>query len=501
MAEQALGTTLSGPSGCANESTKGKRDFEKCDQCRRDRQKCEWQWPLVLGARCQRCVSKGWQCSDRVRAPTAHANPGYFTDEFMVILAAQLMLSSCRYACQRIRFMNYPWPCSGLYNRGYSFWPKSQSLQEDFQLVASRWDTQIEALDKIDRGLLSYRKAVWANAGRSVRHISASARAIYACITGISPGGHDPQNANPGDEFVDAASSSPEDYVCLAHSIRRMLQTRLPGVEDVSNPVSRPLISTSDAFPASHIAFQNGAKDVAVELWRNAVVSQLLSPTEPGGYVAYPDSNVDLLGRTFPQLVAEAGDFETLWKIENIAGSAMLHANPDGRGLSLLALTICAEGKPDVGYIEKLLFRRLLVPSQPIGPGPCILDLALLSGNEVLVRTIVAHDVISTSYSRYAQKAIELGRADIAFCFVDWLQEGARVDQEEVRRLADVAGQKHRQLKDQYDNALQEDEKLAFNLHLRLKGFPELVRHLRMIVVRGTSAQQIVSNISNVNIP
>lgn len=397
--------------------------------------------------------------------------------------------------------MNYPWPCSGLYNRGYSFWPKSQSLQEDFQLIASWWDTQIEALDKIDRGLLSYRKAVWANAGRSVRHISASARTISACITGISPGGHDPQNANPGDGFDGVASSSPENYVCLADSIRSMLQTRLPGVEDVSNPGSRPLISTSDAFPASHIAFQNGAKDVAVGLWRDAVVPQLLSPRGPGGYIAYPDTNMDLLGRTFPQLVAEAGDFETLWKIENIAGSGMLHANLDGRGLSLLALTICAEGKPDFAYITQLLSQRLLVPSQMIGPGPCILDLALLSGNELLVRTIVAYDVISASYSRYAQKAIELGRADIAFCFVDWLQEGARIDQEEVGRLADIAEQKHRQLKDQYDNALQADEKLAFNLHLRLNRFPELVRHLRMIVVRRKSAQQIMSKISNMNIP
>lgn len=83
---------------------------------------------------------------------------------------------------------------------------------------------------------------------------------------------------------------------------------------------NEPLLWPRRPFPACHIAYLNMDRDLALELWtRNLNMS----------------TDSDLLGRSFVQLVAEAGDFDLLWRMTDSLPKdnkfdtwAFLHLNP-----------------------------------------------------------------------------------------------------------------------------------------------------------------------------
>lgn len=486
------------------DSIPSKRDYKKCQQCRKGRQKCVWKQPFAPGAICERCHQKGWGCSDRARAPPlspTHTSQDPFIEESLIILTVCLLLSSCRYACQSLRCMIDPWPYSGLYGHTSIVWPKSSSLRQDNHRFSGLLALQIEALDKVERAVLSYQKSCWANRTQGPRRGVGGIGPILACIFAISPGGWYPPVTHQGDTFAERGSVSAERYVWLARRVRRLLQTQFSCLGNLLAADGRPLIPISNAFPPSHIAYWNGAKDSAIELWRRSMGPWWLDPPRTGTYTACPDSTADVLGRTFPQIVAEAGDFETLGNMSAYIRPETIFAKLDARGLSLCALAICAQGMPDPRCLLWLLSQRKWDPLCRNRCEPSLLDLALSSGRQENVRTIVDLKIITESYGRYTKKAIELCRADLAACFVPWLNDQAKINQGEIRELARLADNKYEQLKRELRFAMaMSDNALADDISCKLPAFLELVQHLKGLLVQSPSLQEMSADVSSVNI-
>src|SRR5690348_8838940 len=91
---------------------------------------------------------------------------------------------------------------------------------------------------------------------------------------------------------------------------------------------SNPRVRIENAFPACCIAFWNGDKEPALELWK-----QCRWQTNR--------QKIDVLGRTFTHVVAEADDPEMLRAIAQVDIGAVRGNVPDARGLTALAITIC----------------------------------------------------------------------------------------------------------------------------------------------------------------
>lgn len=124
-----------------------------------------------------------------------------------------------------------------------------------------------------------------------------------------------------------------KDYYKSTENAIRHLMDLIPRT-DAKEELSFRCDEVVDGFPASHIAYLNGDKEAALSLWAESI--------------ARSGSNVDILGRTFPQLVAEAGDAELL---ERVGTLSLGNISPDKRGFSLLALAIVSDNETIVKRI------------------------------------------------------------------------------------------------------------------------------------------------------
>lgn len=114
-------------------------------------------------------------------------------------------------------------------------------------------------------------------------------------------------------------------------------------------------------FPASHIAYYNGEKQVARELWRKTVGS---------------DQETDMFGRTFAHVVLEAKDMNMLTEISSHDPTAFPNAGIDVEGRSLLHLAaghkdldtfaICAARGVDPGSRSRLPDLSMMVDGAAI---------------------------------------------------------------------------------------------------------------------------------------
>lgn len=389
--------------------------------------------------------------------------------------ACLILISCCRYDCQQLRETLYPWPYSTQIPLPAL---KSTTLRDDGNVSAfiSGLDVQIRALWGLEYDLFCCTEPWSANGRPEVR------RAITASVARVVQGGTTNSMTCRYGNIPTIAGVSAEAYKVTAETVRGLLRDRFCGMGDMLTIGQKPQISVEDAFPASHIAYKNGDVDVAIGLWLNDLHRSTQNAAE------HKVRNVDLLGRTFPQLVAETGDFATLEGIRKRVGVGMLDTSTDGRGMSLFALATCAQRSSDfspsqIGFLSWLMSQRSLDSSHHVWPGPSDLDMALLSGHLDIVRELVGRNVMTESYGRYTQKAIELGRADMAFCFMSGLNDPARTTQHEIRWLVCAARTKLGELNSSWHSVSRVDERLAVDIACRLSQFEILVKNLQALVI------------------
>lgn len=464
------------------------RNFMRCQKCRKDRKRCTLDDPTLPDSACTRCLRKRWRCSGQVRAQNTHNTPGAFLPKRITILAARLLLRSCLDANRRLKDLIYPWPTGTSGEK-----PKSSTLQRDFGLLASRLDLQMRELDTILNQLGGCDRSLESDPVQNAQQIVDGSAPFRACIEHIKLQGDDGEASGRVSRVASGVSPSPNHYILLSNTICQLLCTHCPGTGGSSNTGTGSFVSINKGLPPSHVAYLNGNKDMAVDLWCWAVCqSYSLDQTQ----TVHADLVVDLIGRTFPQLVAEAGDFETLRKIADRGGDTMLHANHDGRGLSLLALAMCAPAGPDFEVLDMLLSQRPWALSRQHGPEPSIIDLALLSRNWHVVRWILGQRVACESFEGYVEKAIELAEANIALLFIPWLEEAERVNQGVVNELADLAEEKYRTWTESLNDGTDKTPEFVHKVRCWREGFPQLVVALRKIVVRPTTQRQIIADIT-----
>lgn len=148
-------------------------------------------------------------------------------------------------------------------------------------------------------------------------------------------------------------------------------------------------IHANGPFPASFIAYWNLDREVAFKLWESESLRR--------GQV------IDVLGRDFAHIVAEAGDSQLLTKINWWSRKT---AGRDARGLSLL-------------------------------------DLAIIGDSAAIVEMAIAQELVQGPFTQATQRAIVGGRVDIAANhLVRHLTSSSHYDFTEINFLADLAGEK-----------------------------------------------------------
>jgi len=443
----------------------------KCDFCRNDKQKCVWQNPDQI---CERCRGKNRCCSAKRRMlPSTTAPSWNGLDPMAEYVATHRATYRLLYHCKsQIRFMKrriYPWPCEGLNDsvdeQTTPFQSQSLRLSTDLQPLASRLRFQGDALRRTLERVQDSEQDPWATAFQLGVHqlpfhpvhfvtpaSAARANDISISITGIYK---NLQSATVFDR--EQAQSVPlekrlQRYCYTAENVRQLLGCAIFNTN--GTPILNTLFWTGYAFPASHIAYWNDDKEAAIELC-------LISPHA-----------MDILGRMFVHIVVEAGDINTLndVRLANIVQGVVKMGWKDARHLSILAIGACVgnDCRPDsIQSFEKLLDLR---PWPVELPGPfdlqlCLLDLGLASGSKEIVRSIVGSGIVSPPYTAAMQKIIELGRANLAECFPDWVFARYWTHQQELTRLAILARAKAEELRECGDYAT-----AMYTLARRLEG-------------------------------
>lgn len=355
---------------------------------------------------------------------------------------------------------------------------------------------EIKQLESILDQLQAHEAAVEMELFRSTRQIvSGKERSFLACVARIQPHPlrQDLEGLSQPDGVPENFSPSDEQYGSLSKYINAMLWTQFSGTQGSSITGSETFVSLKNGFPASHIAYLNGDRPVALKLWRREIESRLVSPG-----IAFTDHNIDLINRTLPQLVAETGDFMFLREIAECDKDAVRYAHHDRRGLSLLALAICAPQGLDSGHLSFLLEHRLSPLSRHPGIEPTIIDLALLSRNKDIVSLILQQRISCESYEMYVEKAIELGEAYIAHLFVPWLCEAVRSSKTTVERLTSLVVKKDAEWTEMSNSGMRTNQAWLRRFECWQRESTELVRALRKIVVQRASGQQIAADIDQV---
>lgn len=148
-------------------------------------------------------------------------------------------------------------------------------------------------------------------------------------------------------------------------------------------------------FPACHIAYWNGDRQTAVDLWKEA----------------YPLGQSDLFGRTFAHIAVEAGDLQTLSDIGAAFedDEAIRFAGTDVRGRSLLAIA-AAKGYQDAFAI--CIQRHADTLPYMISTGESLLEIAAKNGNKAILSMLLRYNIIHPPYLVVLRNLIEAGYHD-----------------------------------------------------------------------------------------
>ncbi|KAK5074931.1 hypothetical protein LTR64_001136 [Lithohypha guttulata] len=410
----------------AGQSNQAINDNHRCSQCKKDHAKCvdhETDW------RCRLCVKKGRSCSARIRAGSETTSSGNGSEFTATIFAILGLLNLCQLQCDKIYSIIYPFPCVNPFDLTSAFLSQSWALSSSLRSVASAIRIQNSVFGFISQHVLMSQYAIWTGVffrqlhqnlayhpHRSAEAIStANAADIYSCVRHIL---NPSQGANfPYQPHQSSLHQRIERYRKTEWNVNHFLQSRYIGVALASVAQLSAVVQLKSSFPACHIAYWNGDKQAAVELWKQT------------------SCDIDILGRTFAHVVAEAGDLKMMQEIYAICPRALRYAGADLRGLTVFALTI-ARGSPEC--CNFMLEIRPDVPSVTEA-GPRLLDLALASGNKEIVDRLIEFNFASPPFTQNMVKAIELGRADLGSSFLQWLNRAPYASQLEIQNLARLA--------------------------------------------------------------
>lgn len=347
----------------SGDTRRTQRNYDKCEQCRNDRKKCERDDPVSV---CARCAKLGHDCSPsskvnrkRKRGPLARNSDvlpnsingaqepdleaAPLSNQTMVqwnfdqgVAMGSLTYGSCvNTMAQKLfaRARRDIETCMALERAPTRVLVTSS--QQKCQNLHDRLSSQIDHLwhDQI-HGNSSF---------HTQRHIAAT---------------------NPSDEILQSFDPESRDNIALICSanifnLSQPIGTQFRGpvrnrvkelpqsyylhaeaaLKDLMTSISQEsderwsgyyqeygsVVRKHGPFPASHIAFLNMDYEAAFQLWQN---------TQGEGIV------VDILGRSFPHLVAEAGNSDLLGRMSPEVLKAVGY---DARGLSLLDLGVIGD--------------------------------------------------------------------------------------------------------------------------------------------------------------
>lgn len=417
----------------AGQSSQVINDNHRCSHCKKDHAKCE---DHETDWRCKLCVKKGRSCTVRRRAGSETTSSGNGSEFTATILAILGLLNLCQLQCDKIYSIIYPFPCVNPFDLTSAFLSQSWALSSSLRSVASAIRIQNSAFGFISQHVLMSQYAIWTgiffhqlhqnlayHPHRSAEAIStANAEDISSCVQHIL---NPSQGANfPYQPHQSALYQRIERYRKTDWNVKHFLQSRCIEMALAFVAEFSAVVQLNSHFPACHIAYWNGDKQAAFELWKQT------------------PCDIDILGRTFAHIVAEAGDLRMMQEVYAICPGALRHAGADLRGLTVFALTI-ARGSPEC--CNFMLEIRPDVPSDTAA-GPRLLDLALASGNKKIVDRLIEFNFASPPFTQNMVKAIELGRADLGSSFLPWLNRAPYASQSEIQNLARLAATKAKEL-------------------------------------------------------
>ncbi|KAJ9652478.1 hypothetical protein H2198_008263 [Neophaeococcomyces mojaviensis] len=267
-----------------------------------------------------------------------------------------------------------------------------------------------------------------------------------------------------------------EEYRKAEFNIRHLLQNQFFCLAaDIG-----PFVDINNGLPASHIAYLNGDKEAALELWKAS------------------RWGTDLLGRTFPHIVAEEGDLDVLHIIQNYDVFTLKNSRPDIRGLTVLAIVICMGHVECFDFLVQFQPPRNLATSDPSGIELSLLDLALASGVQHIVEEVVRLGYVLPPYTIHVLRTIELERAELASCLLPSLFQSCWSGQREIDELAMLARQKVDELDRRCERArrlgLLEETQIEI-FEVRKVWMRDLARNLQYRKVMPVTVQQAISSL------
>lgn len=410
------------------------REFLKCAFCRKDSKRCD----KVQGQnKCQRCIEKGRPCGPRLRK---HPIPRQMQarDEYLATcMAALIFLSTAKGQNIKLSADLGSFPYFNVESHGE--FDQNQDPRDPQEFLISKIRLQTHHISRVSDELHHETISIWNGAEVTS---SGSGVQFHPCRSLEPASSINAQSIASAVKFVGRAWGNPfppsapnfqariRDYRKTEGNIQHLLE-QSPFNMLHPEPYS---VRVSHGIPACQIAYLNGDKVAAFELWTQ-------NP-----------SAVDFLGRTLAHIVVENCDPDFLREMAN-SNIQALDCRCDARGMTLLAIAVysgcnsCFDIMREVHGIvrpEEIRYRWLesygVVQPQQIGFR--WLDLALASGSAHIVSKVLDLNLTPPPYQRAIRIAIQLGRADFTELMIQWVFDHCKSSKEEVQKLRQLAEEK-----------------------------------------------------------
>lgn len=424
------------PLATANlDCSKATRKFDNCEPCRNDSKKCV---PVEGQYKCFRCIEKNRPCGPRRRKKQ---RPEYLDvpSEFLATSTAVLIaLSAFSSQCDKLLSILFPFPIFTYGNGGA--WGRSWTLGGAHEVWATRARSQKHLIEQVRSKVHVAMLSVWNRVAVSDLSHTVSFHPSRASEPDSS------DNAGViawGVSYIPQAcglsiQQSPWNLATRIESYRKVESNfgDLLQLSYFSSPQSDPsLMLIQLGIPASTIAYLNGDKQAAFELWKHAT------------------SALDFLGRTLTHIVVEENDLGFLQQMASFDVRA-LDSGPDMRGFTPLAIATYA-GCESCFDLMLWIHQRIQLEKYGIifTPGDVEfswLDLAFSSGSAHIVSQIVNIKYALPPYQRYFEIAIQMGRADLTIPMQQWLDR-CTISGEELRTLQQMAENKAREMEEELE--------------------------------------------------
>lgn len=395
--------------------SKRERNYMQCAHCRRDHKRCDLE--SEESQKCIRCAVRGFPCGPRTRKPIAPRSEDIKTLKFMLSLArescliAEPLSSPCGQAGHGCKGTNY---------RSFHLEAAIEHLAVDSIQKCLFFARAADILDGIDiTSVLERQKAPHRTRRTSKEATSNSDAITWSIPTEPSEVQAVPLPQQTSLKNADAFTAYGDTELRLS----QILSTYLSKLKSRSSTN----LDLENGFPASHIAYAYNERWTALHIWK-----------------AVPEKT-DILRRPLEMIAAENDDLELLQCMQRARPDRFSTHIQDNRRFSSLAIAICRGSGKCLDFLLEAQGPRFDPPFHAGSINWEVIDISLAVGVDLITRKLVTRGYCKRPY-QFIQKAIKLGKADLATLVVDQLYEDSTIQQENINRLASLAQRKAQKL-------------------------------------------------------